>query len=195
MRDSEQHDAVYVVVTSTGTHVARAIRKLTKMPYSHASLAPDASLQILYSFCRTYRAFPLPANFNEERIGQGLFGQFPNIPCEIYEIPVTTEQYQQFQHNLTTFYQRRRRYSYSLLNLLWVRLQIVRELHYRFVCSQFVAYMLDACGVPLDKPASLYSPDDLRHIPNAKLIYRGELNQYYQEHNFARLLSVGYSVS
>ena len=35
----------------------------------------------------------------------------------------------------------------------------------------------------LDKPPCLYSPDDLRYLPDAKLIYRGELNQYYQEQN------------
>ena len=41
--------------------------------------------------------------------------------------------------------------------------------------------MLEECGVKLDKASSLYSPDDLRYLPDAKLIYRGELNRYYHE--------------
>ena len=57
------------------------------------------------------------------------------------------------------------------------------ELRYKFVCSQFVAYVLEECGVRLDKAPCLYSPDDLRYLPDAKLIYRGELNRYYHEQN------------
>jgi len=172
---------IYVVVTSTGTSVAKAIRVVTKMPYSHVSVTNDPSLRTLYSFSRNYRLSPLPASFNTEFIGEGTFGKFSNIPCEIYEIPLSEEYYQQFQLIIAHFIKSRKEFSYSLLGLLYVKMQIEKELRTKFVCSQFVAYVLDRCGVKLPKPPSIASPDDLRYIPEARLIYRGELNRYYQE--------------
>ena len=179
----QKNRSVYVVVTRTDTGVARAIRVLSRMPYSHVSLSADASLHELYSFCRNYTRIPLPATFNTEQIGAGTFGKFSFIPCEIYEIPLTEEQYARFEHMIEYFQEYRKSYSYSIIGLLRVRLQIESELQNKFVCSQFVAYVLEECGVTLDKPPCLYSPDDLRYLPDAKLIYRGELNQYYHEQN------------
>ncbi len=173
--------SVYVVVTRTGTGVAKIIRVISRMPYSHVSLSADPALHELYSFCRNYKPIPLPATFNTEVIGEGTLGKFANIPCEIYEVPLTAEQYHHFQCLIEHFTAYRKRYSYSIIGLIRVKLQIRSELHKKFVCSQFVAYVLNECGVKLDKPPCLYSPDDLRYLPDAKLIYRGELNRYYRE--------------
>lgn len=180
---SEKKRSIYVVVTRTGTGPARAIRLISRMPYSHVSLSGDASLHQLYSFCRNYTYVPLPASFNTELIGEGTLGKFTDIPCEIYEIPLTEEQYSHFQCMIDHFIACRKLYSYSLIGLLRVKLQIESKLRYKFVCSQFVAYVLEECGVRLDKAPCLYSPDDLRYLPDAKLIYRGELNRYYHEQN------------
>ena len=181
--ETKKTRTVYVVVTSTGTGVARAIRIVTRMPYSHVSLSADASLHQLYSFCRNYKPLPLPATFNTELIGEGTLGKFAEIPCEIYEVPLTEEQYLHFQALITHFVSCRKMYSYSILGLFYVKMQKFHELQRKFVCSQFVAYVLDECGVTLDKPPCLYSPDDLRYLPDARLIYRGELNRYYHESN------------
>lgn len=173
--------AIYIVVTCTGTGVARAIRVVTKMPYSHASLAATPQLHELYSFTRSYKRVPLPATFNTERVGEGTLGKFAAIPCEVYELPVTDAQYEQFTQLIGHFQACRKQYSYSLIGLLRVKMQIERDLERKFVCSQFVAYVLHECGVPLDKAPSLYSPDDLRFLPQARLIFRGELNEYYRQ--------------
>lgn len=181
MNISEKKHAIYVVLSSTDTNIARAIRVLTRMPYSHASVTDDPSLHRLYSFCRNYSMIPLPATFNTEFIGEGTFGRFENIPCEIYEILLSEADYQQFQLIIAHFKDCRKDFSYSLMGLLRVKMQIEKELRTKFVCSQFVAYVLDRCSVTLPKPPSIAAPEDLRHIPEARLIYRGELNRYYQE--------------
>ncbi len=178
-----QHRSIYIVVTCTGTGVARAIRVVTKMPYSHVSLAATPQLHELYSFARSFKRIPLPATFNTEYIGEGTFGKYPSIPCEIYELPVSGEQYGRFLQLIDHFQACRKQYSYSLMGLLRVKMQIERELERKFVCSQFVAYVLHECGISLEKAPSLYSPDDLRFLPTARLIYRGELNNYYREQN------------
>ncbi|MDE6789581.1 MAG: hypothetical protein K2J47_09715, partial [Ruminococcus sp.] len=50
-----------------------------------------------------------------------------------------------------------------------------------FVCSQFVAYTINKIGIKLEKPFSLYKPDDFRRFPNADLYYAGELNCFYDD--------------
>ncbi len=180
---SEKKRSIYVLMTRTGTGPAIVIRLFSRMEYNHASISGDAALNQLYSFCRNYTYVPFPASFNKEFIGEGTFGKFPVIPCEIYEIPLTEEQYSHFQCMIDHFITCRSLYSYSVIGLLRVKMQIESELRNKFVCSQFVAYVLEECGVKLDKDSSLYSPDDLRYLPDAKLIYRGELNRYYHEQN------------
>ena len=181
--DIQKKHAVYVALTCTGTGIAKAIRVVTRKPYSHASLSLDASLAELYSFSRNYRPIPLPANFNTEIVGVGTLGKFTSIPCEIYAVHLTDEQFAHFKELISYFCTYRKQYSYSIMGLFFVQFQRMRKLHNKFVCSQFVAYVLEQCGVTLNKPACLYSPEDLRHLPDARLIYRGELNRYCEEQN------------
>ncbi len=54
-------DVLLIVLSQTGTCVARFIRLFTRKPYNHASVSLDLSLEEIYSFCRTYRHLPLPA--------------------------------------------------------------------------------------------------------------------------------------
>ncbi|HRR77900.1 MAG TPA: hypothetical protein P5191_13995, partial [Ruminococcus sp.] len=64
-------DYIYIIIAQTGTRPARFFRFITKKPYNHVSLSGDVTLSEMYSFCRTYRRFPLPATFNKETVGQG----------------------------------------------------------------------------------------------------------------------------
>jgi len=177
-------DYIYLIVAQTGTRPARFFKFLTKKPYNHVSLSGDIQLSEMYSFCRTYRPFPLPATFNKEIVGQGTLGQFHNIPCEIYRISVTHEQKEAYNKIISHFSQHRKIYSYNLLGLLAVYFNIEWKRERSFVCSQFVAYTMDKIGIPLDKAFSLYKPDDFRSFPGADLIYTGELNTFYYAKQF-----------
>lgn len=167
-----------MVVSQTGTNVAKAIKFFTRKPYNHVSLARDAELSEMFSFCRNTPAHPLPATFNQEIVGQGTLGLFSNIPFELYEIPVTPEQKHIFEEQLNHFRQNRQCYSYSVLSICTIFFHIGYNRKNKFVCSQFVAHVLKQCGFALPKPVSLCTPEDLRYIPGATLLYRGELNEY-----------------
>lgn len=174
---------IYLIIAQTGTVPARFFRFFTRKPYNHVSLSGDINLSEMYSFCRTYRPFPLPATFNREIVGEGTLGQFDFIPCEIYRIPVTTQQKQMYNQVIQHFVRNRRIYSYNLLGLLAVYLNVEWKRERSFVCSQFVAYTMDKIGIHLEKPFCLYKPDDFRSFPNATLIYSGELNKFYNMHS------------
>lgn len=174
-------DYIYIIVAQTGTKPARFFRFLTKKPYNHVSLSGSVDLSEMYSFCRTYRPFILPATFNREIVGKGTLGQFSFIPCEIYRIAVTREQKEKYNSLIAHFCCNRKGYSYNILGLLPLYLNIRWEREKSFVCSQFVAYTMEKIGIELEKPFSLYTPDDFRKFPGADLYYAGELNCFYDE--------------
>lgn len=176
-------DAIYITLSQTGTNVAKVIKFFTRKPYNHSSIAADLSLSDMYSFCRKYTPFPLPAGFCHEIVGEGTLGRFPNIPCEIYEIPVSAEQKQKFYQILNHFKEYKDIYSYNIIGFWSIPFRLHIERKYKFVCSQFVAYIIKEAGVNLSKPFCMYSPEDLRHLPNARLVYRGELNEFYQKYS------------
>jgi len=173
---------MFILLSQTGTRVLKFIQLFTKKPYNYASIALDLSLEEIYSFCRTFRHFPLPATFNQEVIGKGTFGMFQQIPCEIYVIPLTIESKRKLTVYLDHFKLCRSRYSYNLLGLCTTYLHICWMRQRKMHCAEFVARILEYTGVTLEKSPSLYTPDDLRHLPAAKLVYRGELNRFYAIH-------------
>lgn len=172
---------IYVIVAQTGTNVAKAIKFFTRKPYNHVSLSGDIGLSEMYSFCRNYPRVPLPATFNKEVIGQGTLGLYDNIPCEIYQIPVTHEQKIEFRQIMEHFFMFRKEYAYNILGMIPIFLKISWSRKNRFLCSQFVAHTFFKLGLELSKSPCLYTPDDFRYLPNSQLIYRGELNRWYFE--------------
>ncbi|MBQ1339971.1 MAG: hypothetical protein IIY35_05045 [Ruminococcus sp.] len=172
-------DYIYIIMAQTGTRPARFFRFVTKKPFNHVSLSADIDLSEMYSFCRTYRRFPLPATFNQEIVGKGTLGCFGSIPCEVYRLPVTHEQKEEYYRVIRHFSDNRNIYSYNILGLLTVYLNIEWNRQKNFLCSQFVAYTMDKIGIPLEKPFCLYTPDDFRNFPGAVLVYSGELNDFY----------------
>lgn len=170
---------IYLVIAQTGTNVAKFFKLLTKKPYNHVSLSGNLNLSEMFSFCRTYSPFPLPATFNQEIVGQGTLGKFDSIPCEIYRIPVTPKQKAIYEDTIEYFSRNRNIFSYNILGLVAVYLNIEWKRKKNFLCSQFVAYTIEKMGIPLKKPFCLYTPDDFRDMPGAELIYSGELNDFY----------------
>lgn len=173
------NDYIYLIIAQTGTNVAKLFKMITKKPYNHVSLSGDMTLSEMYSFCRTYCPFPLPATFNQEIVGKGTLGKFSSIPCEIYRIPVTTEQKSIYNEMINYFSNNRNIFSYNILGLLAIYLNIEWNRKKNFLCSQFVAYTMEKMGLPLEKPFCLYTPNDFRDFPGATLIYSGELNSFY----------------
>ena len=174
-------DYIYIIVAQTGTRPAKFFRFFTKKPYNHVSLSGTPDLSDMYSFCRTYTPLPLPATFNQEIVGKGTLGQYGYIPCEIYRLKVTREQKEKYNELIRHFCENRSSYSYNVLGLLALYLNIDWSRDKSFACSQFVAYTMDQIGVPLEKPFSLYIPDDFRRFPGADLYYAGELNCFHDE--------------
>lgn len=168
---------IYVILTQTGTVPARIIKFITKAPYNHTSITCDEELYDIYSFCRKFKRSPLPAGFvNESEIG--VFEMFKAVPCEVYSFDVTDQQYDTYQKLIYHFKTESKTYAYNVLGLFALGFGIPVHIKNHYICSQFVAHILTECGVAhFDKDLCLVKPDDFRYLENAKLMYKGDLNE------------------
>lgn len=185
-----ENNYVYILVCQTGTFIAKALKLFTRKPYNHVSVACEETLSEMYSFCRNTPERPLPATFNKEVIGEGTLGKYSFIPCELYRLPVTEKQKKLFSENLEYFKKNRECFSYNCIGLGFIFLHIAFSRKKKFVCSQFVGHILEKSGIDsnIKKPVCLQTPEDFRHIPEAELIYSGNLNNYHDCSNITKLL-------
>lgn len=175
---------VYLVFTKTNTKTSKVIHFFTKKPYNHCSISSDINLNHMYSFCRTFSR-ALPATFNQEvlTVNKGRFGPSYFTPCEIYELNLTDEQRQIYDNIIRHFIENRSKYSFNIIGFGTILLNIDVKREYKYVCSQFVAHVLHKMGFVLPKSTTLSTPDDLRNLPYLKMIYRGDVNTYFNDVN------------
>ena len=167
---------VYLLLTDTGTIFSTAIKKYTRKPYNHASLALDQQLTEVYSFARKKVYNPFIGGFVQEDVTKHLLNE---ALCEIYCLTITPLQYEHLQLILEQFERDKEQYKYNLLGVLAIPLRrnIYRENAY--FCSQFVAYVIGEAGISLiDKPTYLITPDDFRQCEQVELIYEGKVQDY-----------------
>lgn len=169
---------LYLVLSQTGTLPSRFFKCLTQAPYNHVSISLDASLAELYSFARRTPNNPLNAGFIQESIETGIFYRYPDTRCQIYALTVTPAQYLALIQQLKTFKRNPQAYHYNFLGLpfLYVNQPLHRRHHY--VCSQFVAYLLEGIGVSLTKDYTLYRPHDFTALEGLQFVYEGNLAAY-----------------
>ena len=183
---TEKTKRVFILLSSTGTVTARAIRKLKGAGHSHASLAIEPSVDKFYSFGRRKISNPFVAGFVIESIHTGIFGKYPESKSALYSLEVTEEAYQAISDTINNFIDNYESSKYSFIGMFTLGFGIKTKLKKRFTCSQFVANTLkEANALSLPKDPSLMLPKDFSGISELRLIYEGSLkncnyNKLYQ---------------
>ena len=169
---------IYIMLSMTGTKFSRFLQLCTGKEYTHVSIAMDRQLGELYSFGRRSMNLPFIAGLVRENPKGGVFAKY-HPRCLIYEVPVSEEEYHAIRGLLRSFFRDYERYHYNFVGLPFIALGIPTECRYHFVCSQFVAYLLDKSGaVQWDKDFSLVQPADFIQLENKRQIYQGFLCDY-----------------
>ena len=91
---------VYILLSKTKTVPSNLIKLMTREPYCHTSLALDISLDEMYSFARKGVYNPFNSGFISENIEKGIFGKHKGTRCAVYELKVTSKQYDRIQQEL-----------------------------------------------------------------------------------------------
>ncbi len=174
---------VYVVLTRSKTILARMIQQFTKKKYSHSSLSLHKDCATFYSFGRLFPRFMFPTGFITEGMDKGFFAIHTDVLTAVYEIPVSDEQYALIEQRLQRFITNPRHFKYSVVNIFLQPLGIAYQRENKYVCSAFIAEILDGI-VDFGKPASLVYPHDFQNL-GYQMIFEGtvsEYHDYYEKH-------------
>ncbi|HHT42396.1 MAG TPA: hypothetical protein GX014_03250 [Firmicutes bacterium] len=168
---------LYVVLTRTNTVISRLIHLVTRDEYTHAALALDRDLKEMYSFARKYTHNPFIGRFKHERLDEGIYRLAKRLPGLILEIEVAEEQYQQVSRLIQEFVDNSSRYKYNCRGLVYGLLNKPTKRDDRFLCSQFVYYLLKESGVvDFHMPANLVKPQHFLDL-QARVVYQGDLKE------------------
>ena len=170
---------IYIVTTYTGTVLSYLIRNVSKTPYAHVSIALNPELKPMYSFGRLNPKTPIFAGFVEENINEGLYAIRKNTMCRVYSLDVTDLQYEKIYKNIMEVSTNRKEYDYDVKALIYLSVDRPREKEYKYVCSHFVADMLQKSGVEiLNKYSYETRPNDFYDLECFTLEYEGLLSRY-----------------
>jgi len=168
--------SVYILLTRTNTVPARLIHVITRDDYTHASISLDKDLNYLYSFARRNIRMPLIAGLIHENIYTGIFAKNLDAPCVLYEIKVDDIVYEDIKSGIDYMMRHYDLYRYNFLGLAMNFFGIPYGRKHHFLCSQFVAHILDKYGaISFDKNVNLIKPADFCNLPELNEIYRGRL--------------------
>lgn len=182
---------IYIITTYTGTVLSYLIRNISKTPYAHVSIALNEDLKPMYSFGRLNPKTPLFAGFVEENINQGLYAIRKNTMCRVYSLDITDLQYENLYENIMKVSNNREKYDYDVKALVYLSVNRPRCSEYKYVCSHFVADMLQKSDIKiLDKQSYQVRPNDFYDLKALTLEYEGLLSHYYMErHSFVSEVS------
>ncbi|WP_203457006.1 hypothetical protein [Paenibacillus tepidiphilus] len=182
------HKNIYIVLTATGTLFSKFIQCFTRAELNHASIAFDSELQDVYSFGRKTCHNPFVAGLIRENFSHPFYRK---TDCAIYQVTVSSEEYAAMHNRVQRMMQQQEVYSYHMLGLLGVLLNIEFEKENAYFCSHFVASILEESAFqPVPKPSCFVTPEDFAASLRAHKIYKGNLT-YYLSSRFGEALPAG----
>lgn len=168
---------IYVLLIRSDTIFSRFIHFITKAEFTHAAISFDSDCSKVYSFSRKYTNLPLPAGFVREGVHRGLMRKCSNAPFALFRAQISEENYKKLEKRFDDMLAVGK-FRYSLTGPFLCYFGIKRQKEYHYFCSQFVAEILQECGViPEVKAPSLYQPVDFTNMKELELCGRGRLEQ------------------
>lgn len=166
---------LFIVLTRTSTVISKLIRFTTGDYYTHVAISLDKELKNMYSFGRKYTYNPFFGRFKQESISQGAYRFGKTLPGIIIKIDVSKEQYNKAVNLLEQFIYQPYLYKYNYKGLFYGLTNKACYSTNRFLCSEFVYYVLCNCGIAsLNIPGNLVRPQHLLYL-NGEVVFKGDL--------------------
>ncbi|MDD6798917.1 MAG: hypothetical protein PUE85_00640 [Firmicutes bacterium] len=136
----------------------------------------------MYSFARRSMRFPLIGGFVTESLAYGVYSKSLSQPCLLYELEVSSAAYEKMLKTVDAMLSDYDAYKYNFIGLPLSFFNIPYERKRHFVCSQFVAMLLENSGAAMCPNApSLMKPADFKMLAGARLVYSGNLGGASQD--------------
>ena len=169
---------IYILLTRSQTIVSRMVSLFTGAQYTHISIAFESDLNPLYSSSRKNGRTILPAGPCHEYINKGYFGRHMDIPCILYTLEVSDEQYEAAHTQAKNIIANADIYHFNIIGLITCRLGICfhRENHY--FCSQLAGEILKRSGaLVIPREPVLLKPMDFTEFSELTCIFIGTIRQ------------------
>ena len=167
---------LYIVLTNSGTIPGRMVQRVTHFPYGHAMLSFTPDCDRMYSFGRRRVHSLLNGGFVEERRDGPFFTAFSDTTCQILCLNVTEAQRAEVRKQIDHFLANQQLYNYDYFGFFLRYFRMKRTFERRFVCSHFVAEMLERAGIyHFPQGVMLVRPGDFWRIPGFRCICEGKL--------------------
>jgi len=168
---------LYIVLTRTNTVMSNFIRIFKNDEYTHAAISLDKELNNMYSFGRRNTHNPFIGRFKRESIHEGIYKFCNTLPGAIIEVEVSKQQYKKAKETVDHFISNSHIYKYNYKGLVHSLLNKPVCDDYRFLCSEFVYYVLKESGIAdLEISRNLVRPQTLLNI-EGRMIYKGNLKE------------------
>lgn len=171
---------IYILISQTHTGFAGTVRRFGKVKYNHAAIALDESMIELYAFARPKHSAVLLGRLVQESVFRYTLGKYSCVNVMIFRLPVTDEQFDWIRDTIKRI-KDSREYIYNLFSVLSTPLTGGFATYKAFSCIEFVMYLLQGLGYPMDKPLYRYRPDDLIPLLSEAVYYEGNLLEYKQD--------------
>ena len=171
---------IYILISQTHTGFGGTIRRWGKVQYNHAAVALDKNMTELYAFARPKHSAVLLGRLVQETVFRYTLGKYSCVNVMIFELPVTDEQYDWVRDTISRI-KESREYIYNLFSVLSTPLTGGFFTYKAFSCIEFVMFLLQGLGYPMDKPLYRYRPDDLISLLSDTVCYRGNLLEYKKD--------------
>ena len=167
---------VYIVLSQSYTMLARIIKKITNDKYSHISISFNKECSNMYSMGRKYTYFPFIGVYKNENIYKGVFNLNKNAEVLIYELNVTSKQYNNIIRLLDEYGNSSKGYNFIGLVFALFNKKLNRKKYY---CSEFLYKILSDDSVNIfPKTDNVVKPMDFNKIDGLKKIYEGKIINY-----------------
>lgn len=168
---------IYIIISQTHTGFARAVRKVGKVRYNHASIALDADLEQTFSYARPKHRAVLLARLVRENMYRYTLGRYTDVPVVIFSMEVTDGQYEWIKNRIHQIYNDED-YLYNFYSVLSTLITGGFATYKAFSCIEFVMYLLQGIGYNMEKPLYSYRPDDLLELFADSVYFEGNLLDY-----------------
>lgn len=164
---------VYIVLVYTGTWLAHITRYYFNDVYTHAALALNKDLKELYA--TDFRK----DSFLVEDIKTCLKGA-PDSTFSVYQVNVPVDVFNNLKNRIEDLKNNVVKVNYNKWGIIGLALNTPLGKANSYLCSEFIAKMLEISGYPLYKrtPLSLIRPYDYVRNRKLKLFFKGKLKDY-----------------
>lgn len=167
---------IYILLTRLPNFGSKFLTLVTGYYYTHASIGLDEDMNTFYSF--VFKGFII------EKINRYVKPQRTPFPCQLYEIYVTEEKYEEIKQYINQFVDKKNTLRYTKFGVIMSMMGIPFKRKEHFFCSQFVADVLKRCNVlRLRKPTVLYLPHDLNHLLKGHVLFKGNHASFLKRFN------------